>query len=127
MRSQKTGFSLLECMLAFAAAGIILSGVYTVAIRSSQQQIHAEQDYAAHAMARAILDEYTLTYPAMQRSGTYRSQWVWLINEESIKPIQPTEFDTYFNFVKVTATVNNDDTGSTAQLKTIVARRSASR
>lgn len=126
-RSHRAGFTILEAMLAFAVLGIVLASVYTISIRSFRHQTDALSDYELSAMARAVLDEYVVTYPAMESSGTYEDRWSWIISEEPQPPLKPTSLDQHFSFVKITASVWVVETDNRPhELSTVVARRANS-
>ncbi len=123
-RSRTGGFTLLEVMLAFAMLGMVLAATYSLSVRSMRQQIEARQDYELTAMARALLDEYVLTYPAMPTSGTYKDTWDWRITEAPQDVLEPTDYDYYFEFVRITALVKKKMSDSAPiELSTAVARR----
>jgi len=123
-RSRSAGFTLLEAMLAFAMLGMVLTATYSLSIRSMRQQIEARQDYELTAMARALLDEYVLTYPVMPTSGTYKDVWDWRIIEAPQDVLEPTDYDYYFEFVRITALVRKKTFDSAPiELSTVVARR----
>ena len=123
-RTPTRGFTLLESMLAFAVLGMVLAATYSLSVRSMVQQTKARQGYELTTMARAILDEYVLTYPKMSTSGTYKNTWEWHITEELQEVLEPTKYDHYFRFVKITAWVQKKITGEvTYELFTVIARR----
>lgn len=123
-RSHSAGFTLLEAMLAFAMLGMVLAATYSLSVRSMRQQIEVRQDYELTAMARAILDEYVLTYPTMPTSGTYKDVWDWQITEAPQDVLEPTDYDYYFEFVRITALVEKKRSDSAPiELSTVVARR----
>ena len=111
-------------MLAFAIIGMVLATNYSLSVRSMRQQIEARQDYELTAMARTVLVEYVLTYPAMPKSGTYKDTWVWQIKEAPQDVLEPTDHDFYFKFVRITALVKKKTSNSEPhELSTVVARR----
>ena len=123
-RSRTAGFTLLEAMLAFAMLGMVLAATYNLSVRAMRHQIEAGEDYELTAMARALLDEYVLTYPAMPTSGTYKDVWEWWIAEAQQPVLDATEYDHYFEFVRITALVKKkSSTSAPLELSTVVARR----
>lgn len=123
-RGKTRGFSLLEAVLSFAVLGIVLGATYTLSTRSMRHQINAQKDYEQTIMARALLDEYVLTYPAMPNSGVYKNVWQWRIVESPYRPSVPTSQDVFFEYVTVTARTSRIDAPSrSVELSTVVARR----
>lgn len=124
-RNNRSGFTLLESVLAFAALAIVLTSLYTLTAGAFQRQIEAEADFESAAMARAVLEEYVATYPAMPKVGTYADRWDWQISETPADGLRPTRMDKYFAFIRITAEVRR--TGAEGEtpysLSTIVARR----
>ena len=111
-------------MLAFAMLGMVLAVTYSLSVRSMRQQIEVREEYELTAMARALLDEYVLTYPAMPTSGIYKDAWVWRITEAPQDVLEPTDYDYYFEFVRITALVKKKTSNSVPlELSTVVARR----
>jgi type II secretory pathway pseudopilin PulG len=111
-------------MLAFGLLGMVLAATYTLSVRSMRHQIEAKQNYELTSMARALLDEHVLTYPAMASSGTYKNTWDWQIKETPQAVLEPTQYDSYFRFVRITAKVKIGAANSEAfELFTVVARR----
>jgi len=122
--SRAAGFTLLEAMLAFTMLGMVLATTYSLSVRSMRQQIDARQQYELTAMAHAVLTEYILTYPAMPTSGTYKNMWDWKITETPQGVLEPTDFDHYFEFVRVTAYVTEKASQvNPFELSTVMARR----
>ena len=123
-RAPAHGFTLLEAILAFAVLGMVLAATYSLSVQYMRQQIEAQQDYELTTMARALLDEYTLTYPMMPTSGTYKNAWEWQITEASQEGLASTNFDHHFRFVRITARVKKKETdGTPYELFTVIARR----
>lgn len=111
-------------MLAFAMLGVVLVTTYSLSVRSIRQQIEARQGYELIEMARAVLDEYVLTYPEMRTSGSYKDTWDWQITEERQEALESTDYDYYFEFVRITAFVKRKASkNEPVELSTIVARR----
>lgn len=125
-RRRNLGFSLLETMIAFAVLSMVLVAVFNVSSRLLGQQSDAKIDYENAAMAKFLLDEYVVTFPDFPASGTYKGKWHWRILETEEQVQQKTEFDHYFDFVRVTTEVtNNIDNKEPYRLFTVIARRAA--
>ena len=124
-RSRVLGFSLLETILAFSILVVVLISIYSVVFGGFKRQTLAETQYELTMMARAVLDEYVVTYPEMPREGIYKDMWVWTITEERVEGLRPTSMDAYFEFFEIKAQVGLADApqGTMQTLSTIVARR----
>lgn len=123
-RASTAGSILLEAMLAFVVLGMVLTATYSLSVRSMKQQIQARQDYDLTAMAQAILDEYVITYATMPKVGTYKDTWDWRITEASQEVLEPTDYDYYFQFVRITVIVKKKVSNEKSlALSTVVARR----
>ena len=124
VRCRKLGFTLFEVLLALAAIALVLSAGYQIASWSLTAKVAAERRYEMTAMGRAILDEYVVTYPAMEPSGLYADTWQWGVTEQLVEPLVPTEMDRHFKFREVTVTVSDLRTDlPPVILTTVVARR----
>lgn len=121
-RKAQAGFTLLEAMLSFSIAAFVLTGVYTLSIQSLGRKADSASLYERTAFARAILDEYIVTYPEMANSGSYHGHWNWRIIESEATPVLQSDFDAYFKFIKITAEVS-DQANNQTRLSRIVARR----
>lgn len=124
-RNPKHGFSLLETMLATAILSLVLGATYTLVGRTLNAQAVASQTYQMTSLARAILDEYTVTYPDLDRVGTYRNHWKWQIEEQKHAPLAATEFDRFFEFVEISVSIVplNSRSQTPVELSTVIARR----
>lgn len=115
---------MLEAMLAFVVAAMILSATYALVAQSLTAERKARLRHDMTALARALLDEYTITYPRMATLGRYRDSWDWTITEADVSGLRPTAMDRYFTFVEVTAQVELvDGSANPVTLSTVVARR----
>lgn len=125
-RKKRRGFTLLEVVVALALLGMVLGSAYTISVNGFRQQDSALRDLERAVVARALLDEYSVTWPQMSTEGVYRGRWVWAITESSRPGLQPTELDRYFDFREVAVTVHrvgSENAGTT--LTTVLARRSS--
>jgi prepilin-type N-terminal cleavage/methylation domain-containing protein len=125
--NSRAGFTLLECMVAFAAASIILVVSISVIVEGLSKQAAGEREVLALALARALLDEYVHTYPLMASSGVYSEKWAWYIEEKRVRGLRETMLDERFEFVEVTSFVSLfGSPGETAfSLSAVVARAQA--
>ena len=111
-------------MVAFGILGMMLAAAYTTSVRSLRAQNSAIQQHQMTTMARAILDEYIVTYPSMASQGTYKGVWKWSVEEQAATVLETTQYDRFFQFVRVTATVANATSETEpVSLSTVVARR----
>ena len=107
-----------------AAVSVVLVSVYSVSAGLMDRQAKAQRDLELAQVARALLDEYVVTFPQSDTSGTYKDTWDWLIRETPYVPEHKTEHDHLFRFVEVTAEVKRSgSTRAPYALSTIVARR----
>lgn len=105
-RSAKQGFTLLETLLAFAIASLVLAGVYTVSARSLTTFNTAQERYFATELARSLLDEIAYANAPMADTGQYKQAWNWEISSTQVSGLRTTPLDTHFAFYEVTAIVS---------------------
>ncbi|WP_282092530.1 PulJ/GspJ family protein [Epibacterium ulvae] len=124
LRSSNAGLTLLEVMLAFAIMGMVLATSYSLSIRLMSQQISTQEEYELSVVARAVLEEYILTYPKMPMFGSYENTWDWRIEEKPQEVLEPTDYDYYFEFIHITAQIRKRNSNTrNLGLSTVVARR----
>ena len=102
---------------------ISLTGLLVVISRSVSGQFESIQDYEITAMARTVLEEYVVTYPAMAKEGTYRDRWSWTITERPAERIRPSPYDPNFDLVEVRVSVKALGRGDSVNLATVITRR----
>lgn len=103
---------------------MVLATTYRLSISNVRQQVETKQEYQLAKMARALLDEYVVTYPTMSKTGIYKNMWSWRISETPQEVLEPTDYDHYFSFVRITVEVTpQEGTGQPLSLSTVVARR----
>lgn len=126
-RDGRAGFTLLEALLAMTMLSIVLTGVFAFSIRNLRAQSEASNKLELAFFSEAILDEYLVTRPALPTSGTYKGVWTWEIVETPENVLEATDFDQYFRFVRITATVSRiEDPTTRYSLSTTEARRGSS-
>jgi prepilin-type N-terminal cleavage/methylation domain-containing protein len=81
IRRRSTGLSLIEVIVSLAVFSIGMVAVYNAAAGTYSRQSNVSAKHSKTIMARAILEEYTLTYPTMERSGVYKNKWQWSVEE----------------------------------------------
>lgn len=124
VRSAQSGLTMIEAMLAFVILVMVLVAAYGLIARNMTVQSSAKARYEMTAMARAVLDEYVVTYPRMEAEGTYGDFWQWSVTEELAPRLMDTDMDRYFRFLKITVTVSeNDSDRPPVTLSTVLARR----
>jgi len=107
-----------------ASLGMVLGMVYNVTTYLARKQMDAQAQYQLTMMARAILDEYTVTYPKMRSSGVYKGIWEWEVTEAPQDVLEPTQLDSYFSFVNVSVSLRDIESGrELREFYTVVARR----
>ena len=123
-RVRVQGFTLLETMIAMACLGIVLGSIYSLSTNLTRKQLEAKTEYELTMMARALLDEYVVTFPLMPTSGVYKDTWDWVIVENPQDVLEPTMHDHHFDFVAVSVHVKRRGSNQEAQeYYTVVARR----
>ncbi len=122
-RSPVRGFSLLETLISTACLGVVLVGVYSISTRLSRSLVDAKSEYELTMMVRALLNEYTITYPAMPTYGIYKDRWEWEIREVTEQGLKPTKHDHYFKFVKIILTISQVNSKRDAKEYSIVVAR----
>lgn len=122
-RHRNSGFTLLETLLALACAAIVLGAFYALTIQSSRSLQSAKQTYELSEVARAMLDEYIVTYPMMESKGNYGARWDWYVDERAYVPDHQTSQDHHFEFVEVTVTVSRKDLPNRYSLSRAIALR----
>jgi len=123
-RNSRFGFTLLETMISLGVLGLVLAASYSIATRSMVAQSRTDTAHLEAAMARAILEEYIVTYPLLGQNGIYQNKWHWSVSEAVQPPITSTNFDRYFDLIKITATVVEQENRSPSySLSTVVTRR----
>lgn len=122
-RHRNSGFTLLETLLALACAAIVFGAFYALTIQSSRSLQSAKHTYELSEVARAILDEYIVTYPRMETKGSYDARWDWYVEERAYVPDQQTSQDHHFEFVGITVTVSRKDSSNHYSLSRAIALR----
>jgi len=112
-------------MLSLAILGMVLAGVFTAASQSMAQLSLAQRNLSDSEMARALIEEYLVTFPAMASSGTYQETWQWQMKEEPANGLSLTTENETIKFVKITAAVERLNFAQTRpfSLSVITARR----
>lgn len=105
-REPDAGFTLLESLLAIVLAALILGSVYSSTSRALKMQADAVAKHEMKLVARAVMDEYLVTYPSTDRPSALGDLWSWTITERAINPEQPSPDDKFFDYFKVAVTVS---------------------
>ncbi|WP_299749688.1 type II secretion system protein [uncultured Tateyamaria sp.] len=125
-RPLRSGFTLLESMAAFAISAIALVALIAIVTQSVGGQATSTRQYADASFARAILEEYIVTYPRLPRKGMYKQVWQWTIIERPAERLRVSQFDSDFDLVEVAVRVTRVELPTSAfTLKRVVARRSS--
>ncbi len=123
-RSLVAGFTLLEAIMSLALVGVILGTIYNLSIRSLRVQVEAQQEHELAQMAKAVLDEYLLTYPRMASTGTYKNTWRWQIEERAEPYLEQPANDRVFEIIRVTVRVTRTEgTSEPFEMFTVTARK----
>jgi len=122
-RVRTKGFMLLETLVALSCIGMVLIAVYSISSRQSQNQADARMDLELSMMARALLDEFSTTYPEMATSGVYKETWKWEITEKPQNTLTSTDQDHHFEFVDIRLSLSRIGSARNAQSFGIVTAR----
>jgi len=104
-RSPRRGFTSFEVMISVALLGLVLVTGYQITSRLTRHQAEAVMGLEEIAMARAVLDEYTVTWPVMPRSGIYKDTWEWTITETPQPVLDRSDYDELFEFRRVSVEI----------------------
>ena len=85
-RNRRKGILTLEALTALTILAVVLVAGWTALSRALAVAGRAEQGYQLAALSRAVLEEYTLTYPDMPSSGVYAGRWTWRVQTELTTP-----------------------------------------
>jgi len=121
-RSER-GFTLLEGMMAAAIAAVL--GVAVLSVLSSTATLPREvgSRLAANEFARSVLEEYIVTYPALEPEGVLGSELAWRIEEETVPHLTTGRYEDLISLIEVTVTVDNLAAGrQLAKLSQVVVR-----
>ncbi len=105
------GFSILEALIATALAAVLGAAVLAMIIGTAATPNAAQERLDATETARSLLEEYVITYPRMEETGTYGTRWTWQIVETPVPPLQPSRYDTVVTPVLVALTLTDAGTG----------------
>lgn len=125
LRNLRSGFTLLEVLLAFAILNFSLVTLFTIATRTTSAAAQARAELENAQFARSVLEEYVTTYPLLTTEGEYAGRWSWEISETQQPPIEENAQNEVFRLIRVTVMVRPpNSSGPDYELSTVVARRS---
>ncbi|WP_171181826.1 type II secretion system protein [Ruegeria sp. HKCCD8929] len=78
-KGRKSGFALLEAVIALLIIAMAISVGYLASIQSLKRQNRVELDLQLLQFAQAIVSEYTVTRSDALLTGSYRETWSWQI------------------------------------------------
>jgi hypothetical protein len=87
MRAHRSGFTLLESLLSFGMIALVIGAAYLAIIETIARQSRLSEDLKKARFARAILTEYTITWPEMAMTGELPPYYRWSVAEAPL-PIQ---------------------------------------
>ena len=123
-RHGKTGFALLEAMIAFALAALVITAVLSVIPGVSSKQRERLNRLHATEYALSVLEEYRVTFPAMLPRGTDPSGWQWEIVERPLAGDSTGTMTGLIDLFEVEVRVSRPEIiGAEARLSSVIARR----
>lgn len=123
-RSGRSGFTLIEVMIAFAIVALVLTTVAVTLSGAATQQTNRLRELWLSEFARSVLDEYAETGPGMPPSGQAKGGWYWEVGEKAASPNPPGPLDQDLGYVAVTARVwNVAAPDQVFEVSTLLARR----
>lgn len=104
MRNRISGYTLLETLIAFAIAVMVIMSLYNGAFSQMRQTGRSWSDYQISEIAHGILTEAYVTknYPT---SGDFDGRYFWSFSASPTEPDQPTKFDKIIRLEKLTVTI----------------------
>lgn len=120
-RSANSGFILFDALLAFAIVALALTVLLVTLPHQSLREIDRIQRHEATEFAFSKLEEYRVTYPEMQTTGTDPSGWSWSIIERPLPAEDPTRL---IRLVSVDVSAwHHDRPDLSAMVQGVIARR----
>jgi type II secretory pathway pseudopilin PulG len=120
-RPANSGFILFDALIAFAMVALALTVLLVTLPRQSLREIDRIQRHEAAEFAFSKLEEYRVTFPEMQSTGTEPSGWAWSIIERPVPAEDPTGL---IRLVKLdVAAWHQDRPDLRAAIQGVIARR----
>lgn len=120
----RTGFVLLDALVAFALAAFAVTVILTVLPGSATRPAERLDRLLATEFAYSLLEEYRVTHPAMANEGTLPNGWAWRITERALPDLSAAGHSDPIQLFEVTAnTWHEDQADLRATLMTVIARR----
>ena len=80
-RRRKSGFTLLESLVAFAIVSLVAGTAFLSLANTYARQAHVMHSLEMARLARALLTEYSTTWPAMADEGVLGERFFWTISD----------------------------------------------
>ncbi|WP_193222070.1 prepilin-type N-terminal cleavage/methylation domain-containing protein [Amylibacter sp. SFDW26] len=105
LRHKEKGFSLLETLVAFALATMVLAIFYKTTGVTLTQSHKALSEHQRLQLAESILDEY-LIVPDTALKGRFDGRWEWQISTSIVEGLPQTKYDRLVRIEEVSITVS---------------------
>lgn len=123
-REGRQGVILLEALIAFALAALLIGGGLALVVEASraQSERHLRAYLAEYAWSKA--QEYMVSYPSLPAEGEDDGGWTWIIREERVFPDGPSRFDADIALFRLMIEVRaGSSPGRVHVAQTLMARR----
>lgn len=115
---------MIEAMVAFAIMAIIIGATMITLGNATRLQAERLQSLELAEVSRSILEEYTVSYPNLPRSGEANGTWSWRISERAIVPDPPGVLAAVMEYVEIGLQVwRTDRPERILETSTLMARR----
>lgn len=123
-RSGKSGFTLLETLIAFTIITMVIVGGYVAVSWSLARELRAADSYSLTEFAHAMLTQYIVTYPDTAAQGHYKNALAWRIAEEPhpVDGLAELGLDIHYREIDIVVWRVNVP-NNTVELSAITARR----
>ena len=96
---------MLETLVAFALATMVLAIFYRTTGGTLVQANQSLGQYQRTELAKSVLDEY-LILPSFPNEGEFGERWVWSISTSAITGLSATRYDDLINVERITVEVS---------------------
>lgn len=104
-RNPTNGFVLLDALIAFALAALVLSAILIALPATTRHQTERLNRLYATEFAVSVLEEYRATSPIMAMEGSDPTGWAWNITEREMDLNAPGNLTLQISYFEVIITV----------------------